>query len=129
MGGGNKLRGAAQAEPLSNFPVLAEPRCTSANVFVPTGLIKGSPQERLAQVTKLLTEADESAAEALADVRALVGANKGALLAYAKENDLWKAAEPAFASFEAWGRASWRCRRSTFTAWCASSAPWSKWPR
>ncbi|MEU5091063.1 MULTISPECIES: hypothetical protein [unclassified Streptomyces] len=94
------LRDAAAKEPVK-VPGLDANRFTGTNVINPAVAIKGSPQERLAQVTALLKEAKENGEEAVADIKAVGAVNKGLLLAYAKEEDLWQ--HSGHAKFEEWG--------------------------
>ena len=89
------------AQPMKKVPGLEADRFTGTNVIDPTRVIKGTPQEQLEQVTALLRDAQESGEEAVADVLAVGAVNKGLLLAYAKEHDLWQ--HSSCASFEQWG--------------------------
>ncbi|MFJ4343003.1 hypothetical protein [Streptomyces sp. NPDC088915] len=89
------------AQPVKTVPGLEADRFTGTNVIDPARVIKGTPQEQLEQVTALLRDAQESGEEAVADVLAVGAVNKGLLLAYAKEQDLWQHSDRA--SFELWG--------------------------
>ncbi|MEV8476226.1 hypothetical protein [Streptomyces sp. NPDC051173] len=88
---------------MRKVPGLDAGRFTGENVINPVRVIKGSPEEQLAQVTALLKGAKESSEEAVADVKAVAAVNKGVLLAYAKQHELWK--HSTSPSFEEWGAA------------------------
>ena len=88
---------------VKKVPGLDADRFNGANVINPSLVITGTPAEQLAQVTALLKEAKESGEEALADVKAVGAVNKGILLAYAKQEDLWQHSD--YSKFEDWGAA------------------------
>ncbi|MFJ8388571.1 hypothetical protein ACIQ9Q_29420 [Streptomyces sp. NPDC094438] len=88
---------------VKKVPGLDADRFNGANVINPSLVITGTPAEQLAQVTALLKEAKESGEEALADVKAVGAVNKGILLAYAKQEDLWQHSDHS--KFEDWGAA------------------------
>ncbi|TGN72264.1 hypothetical protein E5083_30495 [Streptomyces bauhiniae] len=98
MGAGRLRKGA---QPVKKVPGLEADRFNGTNVIDPSRVIKGTPQEQLDQVTALLRDARESGEEAVADVLAVGAVNKGLLLAYAKEHDLWQ--HSSCTSFELWG--------------------------